>query len=84
MSVALLVPTSLYFEPSSVSAFSPPLSAEVKYGLLTALGRKPTVSPFLVAALGSALAPAAALEPPESLTSFLVVPPHAVTARARR
>jgi hypothetical protein len=83
VSVALEGPTSLYFSPSSVSAFSPPLSAVVKYGLLTCLGRKPTVRPFLRAAFGSAL-PAEAAEPLSSLlTSFLVVPPQAVTASAR-
>ncbi len=81
MSVALEGPTSLYLLPSSVSAFSPPLSAEVKYGLLTCLGRKPTVRPFFSAAFGSAFAveAAEALSLPEL---FLVVPPQAVSARA--
>src|SRR2546426_1106578 len=67
---------------TSVRAFSPPLSAEVKYGLLTCLGRNPTVRPFLRAALGSALAVEAAAAS-SLLELFLVVPPQAVAASAR-
>ena len=80
--MALLGPTSLYFSPSSSRAFLPPLSEVVKYGLLTCLGRKPTVRPFFSVASGFAL-PALAAGPELSLTSFFVVPPHAVAARAR-
>lgn len=54
----------------------------VKYGLLTCLGRKATVRPFLVAALGSADAVALAPPPPLSLEEFLVVPPQAVAPSA--
>src|SRR2546429_695084 len=79
---ALEGPTSLSLLPSSVRAFSPPLSAEVKYGLLTGLGRNPTVRPFLRAALGSALAVEAAAAS-SLLELFLVVPPQAVAASAR-
>src|SRR5437773_7766478 len=60
----------------------PPLSATVKYGLLSCLGRKAILRPCLIGALGLAWPAAAvvALPPPEL---SLVVPPQAASATAQ-
>lgn len=75
------VPTSLKVEPSDLTASSPPPSATSKYGVLTCLGRKPTVMPFLVGALGdaSAFLPLVAASPSAGLSPS----PHAAVRRLR-
>src|SRR5579859_6452524 len=83
VSVALVVPTSLYVSPRAVSAVLPPVSEVVKYGLLTCFGRNATVRPVFVDAFGFADAPVpAAAEDAAASVEPLVAPPHAVSPSA--
>src|SRR6266480_2017072 len=63
------------------TAFFPPVSEVVKYGLLTALGRKAIFRPGLIWPLGLAV-PWAAAPPEASAVEPLVVPPQAANVRA--
>src|SRR3954470_22437803 len=74
-------PTSLYSPLSSPTATLPPPVSTSEYGLFSCLGRYAILRPVLSSAFGLAEAPACAGEPVSEEFS-LVVPPHAVTARA--